>query len=877
MAATLEARCAICWDDLNDVLVTACAHSFCRRCIVRALGYNKECPTCRTPIESHRKLLGGESAVHVLSTAHQKNAAVDGIAKSEQSERRRPIAAAPSTSSAARRVRGRQADRKPDRGRSRPALHVATRRSPRYGPEIVGQRVAVWWSGDGQWFDGMVALHLADAGRHRIVYDDGDMKAHDLGDEERHGQLRWLDQARAAADMDTTRVEEDPWGGEYAEEVLPAHAGCGADEGVASFAEEPSGEDGEGHSGDEADAAPAATVTVPSAGMSTGHIADDLWEVDRLLKRRRESGRTEYLVHWAGWSAAFDSWEDEDDIDDVLVDEFEQGGEGSGDDESEYESEEGSDDDDEEEEGEEWEESPSTGHVGPLLSTLPPGYACEPRVAPRAPTVASTAAGRNPRSYRSSGSRTRNCVDGKHKHTHERQLCARGSTTSGATFGAVAAAVVGTPCSKATRRAVSEDLGLLFEQLGGPHQCRPQWQATVRSLETQLGVGIAVYDADSQSRTVLYEASAGTSSLEARRTYHLARREYDGMSQFSIIIDLRKWQQLFHRKRISPVTGRPIRHHRPRTKVVDGAKHPRERTQSASFVDHRYCPPASVAAPEGHAWNARWACWEETDQIPEADRFNASCECGVGWLPTEVDGLALAVKPGSVTGYKNVSYQRARGARLRRPYSAKRDGTRSLGYSGRSLGYFATAVDAAVAVARDVVQPQQVRIGRGRKSLPDAYPPGASPFRAADGHRGTWRRPSCPRCEGEDPTNLGGGTPGKSRYACTACKHRWQQIPPHLLAPGQDPGITKASNRKRPAALAELDGDHEPGGSALEVLAAEDVDGLPLASAESPSPVSAGDAAPLVPPAAAPPLLLVAEEDVMVLQEGHDALEAMVL
>ena len=375
-AAVLEARCAICWEELHDVLVTACAHSFCRCCIIRALGYKKECPTCRTPIESHRRLLSGDRAAAVLSVAHEKRDAVD-VGKRV----RRRNKAAPT-----QRVQSQQTKRKPP-ARARSARRVCTSLSLMFGPEVVGRRVAVWWSGDAQWFDGVVALHLADAGRHRILYDDGEKKVHDLADEDRHGQLRWLDEARAAADTGPRRAEEDSCG-----EVQPAagcsaaiqHTGCGAAIDP-SDAQEPSA-DAERHTDDEAD------VAFSGAGTSTGHVAGDRWAVDRLLDRRPGSGRTEYLVRWAGWSAAFDSWEDEDDIDDVLIDDFEHGGDGSGSDESddgsgsdesEYEYEESSGDDDMEEDCEDWkgEEGPSCSSTGgrPASATAPPAVHAEPR------------------------------------------------------------------------------------------------------------------------------------------------------------------------------------------------------------------------------------------------------------------------------------------------------------------------------------------------------------------------------------------------------------------------------------------------------------------------------------------------------------------
>ena len=39
-------------------------------------------------------------------------------------------------------------------------------------------------------------------------------------------------------------------------------------------------------------------------------VGADVWEVDRLLEKRRcKGGRVEYLVKWRGWEARFNSWE----------------------------------------------------------------------------------------------------------------------------------------------------------------------------------------------------------------------------------------------------------------------------------------------------------------------------------------------------------------------------------------------------------------------------------------------------------------------------------------------------------------------------------------------------------------------------------------
>ena len=67
----------------------------------------------------------------------------------------------------------------------------------RYGEEVVGRRLAIQWRGDpGEpWFEGRVRRYIDKGGEqplHLVSYDDGDKKRHCLGEEERHGQLRWL-------------------------------------------------------------------------------------------------------------------------------------------------------------------------------------------------------------------------------------------------------------------------------------------------------------------------------------------------------------------------------------------------------------------------------------------------------------------------------------------------------------------------------------------------------------------------------------------------------------------------------------------------------------------------------------------------------------
>jgi hypothetical protein len=63
-------------------------------------------------------------------------------------------------------------------------------------------------------------------------------------------------------------------------------------------------------------------------GGEEGHIEEDCWAVEKILKKRKlPDGATEYFVHWAGerWKDhKWDSWVEEDDIDEQMAEEFEQ-------------------------------------------------------------------------------------------------------------------------------------------------------------------------------------------------------------------------------------------------------------------------------------------------------------------------------------------------------------------------------------------------------------------------------------------------------------------------------------------------------------------------------------------------------------------------
>ena len=48
--------------------------------------------------------------------------------------------------------------------------------------KLVGKRVKVWWGGDNEWYNGKIVSYLTAKQRHRIHYDDGEKKEHNLSD-----------------------------------------------------------------------------------------------------------------------------------------------------------------------------------------------------------------------------------------------------------------------------------------------------------------------------------------------------------------------------------------------------------------------------------------------------------------------------------------------------------------------------------------------------------------------------------------------------------------------------------------------------------------------------------------------------------------------
>jgi len=146
-----ELRCPICWDSPpEDPRRSPCGHSFCRSCIMQALSHKKECPVCRSHVQSHRVLrcldMHDDTSDEAISTA-------------------RPVLLPPPTLAApSPRERIRQARME---GKLPPSkkFNVGDRVQGKYQGLIGGRN----------WFDGVVrAVH--EDGTCDLHYDDGDFE-----------------------------------------------------------------------------------------------------------------------------------------------------------------------------------------------------------------------------------------------------------------------------------------------------------------------------------------------------------------------------------------------------------------------------------------------------------------------------------------------------------------------------------------------------------------------------------------------------------------------------------------------------------------------------------------------------------------------------
>ena len=73
-ADALLLRCPICIDELRAPVVLKCGHRFCDPCIRTALTVKSDCPTCRTPVASHRELRADTALAQILGCAQPPRA-----------------------------------------------------------------------------------------------------------------------------------------------------------------------------------------------------------------------------------------------------------------------------------------------------------------------------------------------------------------------------------------------------------------------------------------------------------------------------------------------------------------------------------------------------------------------------------------------------------------------------------------------------------------------------------------------------------------------------------------------------------------------------------------------------------------------------------
>lgn len=70
----LSSTCSICYELLSDpVIEPACDNAFCGKCLLTALSYNKDCPICRSKIDTTKLIYIGEASNDKLKKPKTKN------------------------------------------------------------------------------------------------------------------------------------------------------------------------------------------------------------------------------------------------------------------------------------------------------------------------------------------------------------------------------------------------------------------------------------------------------------------------------------------------------------------------------------------------------------------------------------------------------------------------------------------------------------------------------------------------------------------------------------------------------------------------------------------------------------------------------------
>jgi SWI/SNF-related matrix-associated actin-dependent regulator of chromatin subfamily A3 len=78
--------CAICLDNLEEPVITACAHSFCRGCIEQVIERQHKCPLCRAELKDNTILVDpavelGEDSSNVIADPSQPSSKIEALIK----------------------------------------------------------------------------------------------------------------------------------------------------------------------------------------------------------------------------------------------------------------------------------------------------------------------------------------------------------------------------------------------------------------------------------------------------------------------------------------------------------------------------------------------------------------------------------------------------------------------------------------------------------------------------------------------------------------------------------------------------------------------------------------------------------------------------
>lgn len=78
--------CAICLDNLDQPVITACAHAFCRGCIEQVIERQRKCPLCRAEIKDSSTLVApavelGENSDIVAADASNPSSKIEALMK----------------------------------------------------------------------------------------------------------------------------------------------------------------------------------------------------------------------------------------------------------------------------------------------------------------------------------------------------------------------------------------------------------------------------------------------------------------------------------------------------------------------------------------------------------------------------------------------------------------------------------------------------------------------------------------------------------------------------------------------------------------------------------------------------------------------------